>query len=65
MDKEAETIAKSNNRKISAPKLVHVMTKQEKEAFYEYQTKATKKDIQRLQNWAATSLERVGHIVVR
>ena len=65
MNKEVETIAKSNNKKTPAPKVVHVMTEQEKEAFYEYQTKATKKDVQRLQNWAATALERVGHIVVR
>ena len=54
---------KSNN-KTSTPKLVHTMTKKEKKVFYEYQIKATRKEVRRLLYWKATSLERVGHVVV-
>lgn len=51
--------------KDSAPKLIHTMTEQEKEKFYEYQTKSTRAHMRRLQHWKATALERVGNIVVK
>ncbi|MBU4030779.1 hypothetical protein KJ756_01295 [Patescibacteria group bacterium] len=63
MKKDIKQVTKNNDKTLT-PKLLHTMTKKEKKVFYEYQIKATRKEVRRLLYWKATSLERVGHVVV-
>lgn len=53
-----------NEKKISDLKLIHTMSEKEKEKFYDFQTKAIRKDLKKSQRWKDTALQRVGDIVV-